>query len=123
MRTARWFAEASPAARTKVAVTIDVGAAGSNAVQRLGDWFLGLEQQVLDPFAETRRSDDEWLAPPFDEAFWSGPSSGRTTFVGELSEWSSDAIGWLAEILAEGVAQLGGDSPILVTTTRLANSD
>jgi len=72
--------------------------------------------------AESQRSDDEWLAPPFDDTFWSGPRSETTVFVGELSEWSPDAIGWLAEVFAEGVAQLGGDSPILVTTTRLADS-
>lgn len=119
MRTARWFGEASPAARTRVNVTIDVGADGANAVQRLGDWLLGLEQQVFHPSVQAPRPDDEWLPPPFDEPFWSGPSAQRVEFAGDLTEWSADAIGWLAEVMAEGVAQLGGDSPILATTTRL----
>lgn len=123
MRTMRWFGEAPPDGGMRVDVTVDSGLGSADAVARLATWVRGLDQRVLQPVDCVERGGDEWLPPPFDATFWSGPSAERATFSGTLREWTPDAVGWFAEVVAEGVAQLGGTSPVLVTTSRRPQSE
>jgi Asp-tRNA(Asn)/Glu-tRNA(Gln) amidotransferase A subunit family amidase len=46
------------------------------------------------------------MTRPSDDSFWNGPPTHRLVPHGELSEWSCDAIGWLAEVIADCAAQL-----------------
>lgn len=50
---------------------------------------------------------------------WNGPALHGAVLRGKLAEWSCDAIGWLAEVLADSVAQLGVRSPLLLTVERV----
>ena len=61
---------------------------------------------------------DAVFPPPFDDSFWNGPPRHGVVLRGELAEWSCDAIGWLAEVVADSVAQLGVRSPLVFTVTR-----
>lgn len=117
MRTVHWFGEADPESRTRVKVCLDLGADRSNPVvaQQLKDRLDHLDQKVFECTSYDVGRDATGMSPPFDDSFWNGPPVQRLTFAGELGEWSLDAIGWLAEILADCVARLGGHSPIVLT--------
>jgi len=61
---------------------------------------------------------DAVVPAPFDHAVWNGSALHGRVRSGELAEWSCDAIGWLAEIVADAAAQLGVRSPPRLTVSR-----
>jgi hypothetical protein len=117
MRTVHWFGEANPKSRTHVEVSLDMGQDPSNRIvtDQLADRLGHLGQKVFDFTSFDVGAHGTGMSPPFDDTFWNGPPVQRLTFRGHLAEWSLDAIGWLAEIVADCVARLGGHSPIVYT--------
>ncbi|MQA62928.1 MAG: hypothetical protein GEU86_15870 [Actinophytocola sp.] len=115
--TVHWFAERDPRSRAPVEVCLDSGQDRSNPVvaQQLKDRLGHLDQKVFEYTSYDVGGEGTGISPPFDDSFWNGPAAQRVTFRGELAEWSLDAIGWLAEVLADCVARLGGHSPIVLT--------
>jgi hypothetical protein len=120
MRTIHWFAERDPRSRTPVEVSINSGRAPSipAVAKQLTDHLGHLDQDVFVCRAHDVTSRDDVLPPPFDDSFWNGPPLHGVVLRGELAEWSCDAVGWLAEVVADSVAQLGVRSPLLLTVTR-----
>ena len=120
MRTKDWFAECDPAARTPVEVNIDSGRDPSipAAAQQLTDHLTRLEQDVFGYRSAGIVDRDAVVPAPFGDGLWDGPAPQGVVLRGELAEWSCDAIGWLAEVVADSVALLGVRSPLLLTVTR-----
>jgi hypothetical protein len=122
MQTTYWFAEREQRSRTPVEVTITSGrdpsipVVATQLIERLGQ----LDQDVFSYGSHDAAGRDAVLAPPFDDSFWNGPPVHGLVLRGGLSEWSCDAVGWLAEVVADVVAQLGVRSPLLITVTRAA---
>jgi hypothetical protein len=120
MLTMDWFAECDPALRTPVEVSINSGrdpsipAVAEQLIEHLGQ----LDQEVFVSGSHEIAGRDAVLPPPFDDSFWNGPPLHGVALRGELVEWSCDAVGWLAEVVADSVAQLGVRSPLLLTVTR-----
>ncbi|TDC39034.1 hypothetical protein [Micromonospora sp. KC213] len=120
MRTVPWFAECAPRARTAVAIDVDSGqdpAVPAVAAQFI-DRFAALEQAVFVCTSYEVAGRGAVLSPPFDDAFWHGPPEHGVVLRGELAEWSGDAIGWLAAVVADCLVRLGVRSPLLLTATR-----
>ncbi|MEU1372297.1 hypothetical protein ABZ442_01365 [Streptomyces triculaminicus] len=120
MLTADWFAERDPRSRTAVEVNINSGRYTSvpDAAERIADCLRHLDQPVFAYSSYDLVGRDAVLAPPFDDSFWNGPPVHGMVLRGELTEWSCDAIGWLAETLADTAASLGVRTPLLFTVTR-----
>jgi hypothetical protein len=120
MQTTDWFGEHDPRSRASVKIRIDSGrdpsipAVAPQLTRRLGH----LDQDVFVGGADELAPLDSVPAPPFDDSFWNGPPLHGMTLSGELAEWSCDAIGWLAETVADSAAHLGIRSPLLLTVTR-----
>ncbi|NEA62336.1 hypothetical protein [Streptomyces sp. SID12488] len=120
MRTVDWFAERDPRARTLVEVGVSSGrdpsvlAVAKQLTDDLG--CLGQDVFVCESHDVTGGGVTEpALAPPFHDSFWNGPAVHGVVLRGELAEWSCDAIGWLAEVVADSAARLGVRAPLLVT--------
>lgn len=120
MLTVHWFAEPDPRSRTPVEVSINSGRDPSvpAVAQRLTDHLGHLDQEVFVCRSHEVARRDAVLSPPFDDTLWNGPPLHGVVLRGELAEWSCEAVGWLAEVIADSVAQLGVRSPLLLTVTR-----
>lgn len=120
IRTIHWFAERDPRARTLVEVGVNSGRDPSipAVVERLIDHLGHLDQDVFVYGSHDVTGRDDVLPPPFDDGFWNGPPLHGVVLRGELAEWSCDAVGWLAEVIADSAAHLGVRSPLLITVTR-----
>ncbi|GEL18024.1 hypothetical protein PA7_18610 [Pseudonocardia asaccharolytica DSM 44247 = NBRC 16224] len=120
MRTRHWFAERDPRSGTPVEVSINSGRDPSipAVAKQLTDYLGHLDQDVFVCRSHDVAGRDDILSPPFDDSFWNGPPLHGVVLRGELAEWSCDAVGWLAEVVADSVAQLGVRSPLLLTVAR-----
>ncbi|HEX5540850.1 MAG TPA: hypothetical protein VFX60_04710 [Micromonospora sp.] len=120
MLTKEWFADCAPEARTPVEVNINSGRGPSipAAAEQLTDHLGQLDQDVFVCRSQDVAGRDAVLPPPFDDSFWNGPPLHGVMLRGELAEWSCDAVGWLAEVVADSAARLGVRSPLLLTVTR-----
>lgn len=113
--TSAWFDDSDPASRTSVRVTLDGGQ--SPAVLSIADRLISLDQVV---FAyESHATGQTAIGPLFDDSFWNGPPQHAVTFQGTLAEWSLDAVGWLAGLLADLSARHGVAAPLLLTVSRV----
>ena len=120
VRTVDWFAERDPRSRTPVEININSGRNPSipAVAQQLTDYLGRLEQDVFVCGSHDVAGRDTVLPPPITDSSWNGPPLHGVVLRGELAEWSCDAIGWLAEAIADSAAQLGVRSPLLLTVTR-----
>ncbi|CAM3424125.1 hypothetical protein KIPE111705_07875 [Kibdelosporangium persicum] len=116
LATAQWFAERD--AESAVPVQVSANSGQDPSVPAVAEHLMDLlgRQDVF--VCESFGVAGEALAPPFDDGFWNGPPAHGVVLRGELAEWSCDAIGWLAEVVADSASQLGVRSPLLVTVTR-----
>ena len=118
--SAPWFRDGDPLARTTVRVRVDGGQDPSIQATgaQLGDLLQALDQAV---FTGSRHADPGATAArptPFDDRAWNGPARHGVALHGVLAEWSGDAIGWLAEAVADCAARLGVRSPLLLMVSR-----
>ncbi|WP_225833907.1 hypothetical protein [Streptomyces sp. NK08204] len=120
MQTVHWFAERDPESRTAVEVAVSGGRepAVPALAPRLAERLRQLDQDVFVCGSHEAAGPQDLLAPPFDDSFWNGPGLHGVVLRGELVEWSCEAVGWLAETLADLVAGLGARSPLLLTVAR-----
>lgn len=120
MSTLHWFGEGDPARRTHVEVCLDFGPDPSNLMvaEQLKSRLDSLHQEVFEYDYCAVGQAGAGISPPFDDSFWNGPPVQHVVFSGALVEWSLDAIGWLAEILASCVARLGCREPIIMSIKR-----
>jgi hypothetical protein len=119
-RTTEWFTGSDPHAATPVEVSIDSGQAPSipSVAAQLTEHLAGLGRDVFRYVSHDVAGRGAAPAPPFHDTFWNGPPLHGVTLRGELAEWSCDAVGWLAEVIADCAARLGIRSPLLLTVTR-----
>ncbi|MDG4767878.1 hypothetical protein O7632_27845 [Solwaraspora sp. WMMD406] len=124
IRTTQWYADTDSHARTPVRVSVDGGRDRSvvAVAEQLVDQFTSCDQEV---FADATRDvagdvadSDAVPPPPFDDSLWNGPPGYAVALRGTLAEWSCDAVGWLAEVVADRAANVGVRSPLLLTVTR-----
>lgn len=103
MRTKEWFADCAPEARTPVEVNINSGRGLSipAVAQQFTDHLGQLEQDVFVCRSYDVADQDAVLPPPFEDSFRNGPPLHGVVLRGELAEWSCDAVGWLAEVIAD----------------------
>lgn len=120
MQVRHWFAERDPRSRTPVEISINSGRDPSipAVAEQLTDHLGHLDQDVFACRSYDVAGREAVLPPPFDDSLWNGPPLHGVVLRGELAEWSCDAVGWLAEVVADSVAQLGVSSPLLLTVTR-----
>lgn len=119
MQTIDWFGERDPRSRTSVKIRIDSGRDPSipSVALQLTRCLGHLDQDVFVCGAHALADPECVPAPPFDDSFWNGPPLHGMTLRGEIAEWSCDAVGWLAEAVADSAAHLGVHSPLLLTVT------
>ncbi|GAA2223026.1 hypothetical protein GCM10010232_04380 [Streptomyces amakusaensis] len=123
-----WFAGRDPRARTRVEVRVNSGLDPSvpAVARRLAHELGRLEREVFVPGPGSQEDGgrgEETLPPPFHDSFWNGPPLHGTVLRGELAEWSCDAVGRLAETVADVAARLGVRSPLLFTVVRAAGPE
>ncbi|MET8830479.1 hypothetical protein ABZX40_34335 [Streptomyces sp. NPDC004610] len=120
MQTPDWFGTSDPGARTTVKVRIDSGRdpSATEVASQLAHGLGLLEQNVFAGGLDDSAPPDFFPAPPFDDRFWNGPPLHGASLSGALAEWSCDAVGWLAEVVADSAARLGVHVPLLLTVAR-----
>ena len=119
--TVGWFRRSNPQSRTPVRITLDSGQTPSipPLAPRMQARIDRLDQDVFVCESHSLTDHDALMTtPPFDDSFWNGPPLHRATFHGTLTEWSLDAIGWLAGLLADLSARQGVTTPLLLTASR-----
>jgi hypothetical protein len=125
MDALNWFADCDPRLRTRARVTLDSGpdpsiqAAAPGIVQSVQE----TDQDVFTCDSFSLLDDDHLVLPPatVDER-WSGTEHYRVTLVGTLSEWSLDALGWLAAFIADTSSRHGISMPLMFTVGRTATA-
>ncbi|MFY1654832.1 hypothetical protein ACN27J_28615 [Solwaraspora sp. WMMB762] len=119
-RTSPWFTGHGPADRTPVEITVNSGREPSlpDVAVQLTELLADLGPDVFGYRSYDLAAADATPAPLFDDSFWNGPPLHGVALRGELVEWSCDAIGWLAETVADAVARLGVRTPLLFTAVR-----
>lgn len=126
LRTRHWFAERDPRSSTPVRVGVNSGrdpaisAVAGQLVEYLGRGDQDVFVCESHEFHESQEAHEaafggDVLPPPFDDGFWNGPPSHGAVLRGALAEWSCDAVGWLAEAVADSASQLGVRTPLLLT--------
>jgi hypothetical protein len=108
MLTVDWFAERHPRSRTPVEVNINSGREPSipAVAQQLTDHLAHPDQDMFVYRSHDVAGQDAVLPPPFDDGLWNGPPLHGVVLHGEVAEWSCDAIGWVAEVIAGSAARL-----------------
>ena len=114
MLTAASFAESDPSTRTSVTISVDTEA--GSPVDIAGQ-LAALDQDVFTVTGVSRPPPHDGPRPPIDELFWASSENGLT-LRGDLVAWSSDAIGWVAEVVADLIGQHAPRAPLLFTATR-----
>ncbi|MEU3568599.1 hypothetical protein AB0E96_09250 [Kitasatospora sp. NPDC036755] len=119
-QTSDWFSERDPRSRPTVKVRIDTGRDPSVPVValQLAHSLSVLDQNVFVGGPDERVLPGSFPVPPFDDRLWNGPPLHGMTLSGELAEWSCDAVGWLAEAVADSAARLGIHTPLLLTVAQ-----
>ncbi|MEV4754870.1 hypothetical protein AB0J86_07125 [Micromonospora sp. NPDC049559] len=119
-RTTDWFADRAPGAGTAVEVHVDSGRDPSvpAVARRLTDRLAGLDQDVFVCASAGVAGGAATVAPPLHDGLRNGPPTHGMVLRGELAEWSGDAVGWLAEVVAGCAALLGVRSPLLLSVAR-----
>lgn len=114
-----WFLNSEPESTTEIRVTFDGGSdprIGAAAPNILG-WVKDAQSVVS---FDTVVPADEAL-DPLDRFFgtdtWPGPQQNRATIPGTLVEWSLDALGWLATLVAAAASHQGVSTPWTLTIT------
>ncbi len=122
MATRHWFGAGDPQARTPVTVAVNGGQDVSVRVVtgRLVEHLERLDQAVFNAASHEVRDPGTAPPAPFDDTFWNGPPGPDLLLDGTLSEWTCEAVGWLAEVLADSLSRLGVRSPVLLTVSRAA---
>jgi hypothetical protein len=120
MRTIHWFRENNPRSRVQVQVTVNSGQDPTiSAVAReFSDSFRRLNQEIFVLTSATVASPEVVHSAPIADSSWNGPPMHGLALQGELSEWALDAVGWLAEVIADISARVGIHGPLLLTVTR-----
>lgn len=115
------FNTSDPAARTAATVTVDTGSddVGRRRVDVLLDGMRAFHTgpfRVTGPGRETPTIDVP--QPPLVETMWMGSSRHPVEFDADLPEWTPDALGWLALLVAEGARRAGIATTALVSISR-----
>ncbi|GAA0821566.1 hypothetical protein ACFQVD_41670 [Streptosporangium amethystogenes subsp. fukuiense] len=124
LQDAGWFADGDPRWRTPVRVTLDGGQEPSirSAAPEMLRWMRGFTQDVFAcdsvSLPDDLTDDGTVLESPVIDELWRGPARHRATFRGVLTEWSLDALGWLAAFLAEAASHNGVGTPLMLTADR-----
>ncbi|ALG08304.1 hypothetical protein [Kibdelosporangium phytohabitans] len=116
-RTGPWFAGRAPRSRTSVAIGLNSGQdpAIPAIADNLADYLGSAGQDVFTYRSHDFAVPDTMPGPPFGDHLWNGPPGNGVVVYGDLVEWSCDAAGWVAEILADAAARLGAATPLLLT--------
>jgi len=126
LQTTNWFADGDPTSRTRVRVTLDTGRDASirMVAHHIDEWLRPISQNIFVDHSlvdsdDSVDSDDLIRAAPVNDQLWNGPAQHRIAFDGTLIEWSLDAIGWLAAILAIAGSRHGIRTPMMLTVRRV----
>lgn len=121
IQEAGWFTDCNPRSKAQVRVTLDSGQDPTihSAASAILRWLRELKQDVFScEFFSLMDEYDLMLNPAVINELWFGPAYHRATFHGTLTEWSLDALGWLAALLADASFQNGVSTPLMLTATR-----
>ncbi|MEU1729255.1 hypothetical protein [Nonomuraea sp. NPDC005692] len=83
-------------------------------------WLRELKQDVFGDFFLTDKP--VLLRPAITDELWQGPAQHSVTIDGTLAEWSLDALGWLAALLAEAGRHHQLDSPLMLSVALILDS-
>ncbi|GAA4203778.1 hypothetical protein GCM10022252_61920 [Streptosporangium oxazolinicum] len=125
LQDAGWFADADPGLRTRVRVTLDGGQDPSirSAAPEMLRWIRELDQDVFSCDSVSVTDDDDVvLEPAVVDEVWLGPARHRATFQATLAEWSLEALGWLAALLADAGSRHGVGTPLMFTAAPSGSS-
>ena len=116
-----WWSAPNPADEVGVTICLDSGrdpaaAAAAPAIlsrlRELDQWVVGaLSTSVVENASGP-------LTFLLSDHLWPGPVGAGWTFEATLVEWSLDAIGWLASVIADLAADEGVRTPLLLTVSQ-----
>lgn len=111
-----WFAVLPTATGTALRLTLDTGSADCTpSASRLQEVLRGLDRAGFSTGDVTADSSAAVvLNPPVVGESWLGPGHHRLTMTATVPEWTLDAVGHLALLIAEGCRRAGMASPALL---------
>lgn len=122
LQATNWFADGDPASRARVRVTLDTGQDSRirMVAHHIDEWLRPIHQDVFTDHSLVTADDSDDLVrmTPVSDQLWNGPAQHRIAFDGKLIEWSLDAIGWLASLLAIAGSHQGIRTPMMLTVRR-----
>jgi hypothetical protein len=121
---ASWFLGGDPQSTTGIRVTLDGGrhpqirAAAPDMLESM------ISAQRVVSFDSLLPPDDDLGTPDpyFGDSTWPGPTQHRVTMRGTLVEWSLDALGFLAALVAAAASHHGVSVPWMLTVKRVDTS-
>jgi hypothetical protein len=118
--SAGWFFDCNPHASTRVQVVLDGGQSPviRSVAAELFQRLQRIKQTVFVCDSFSLIDDTDVVKPIYIDNLWIGPPQHPVTFYGTLVEWSLDALGWLASLLAGASFKFGVTTPMLLTVSR-----
>ncbi len=115
-----WFFDCSPHSITRVQVVLDGGQNPTihSIASKMFQWLQKIKQNVFVCNSFSLTNDTSVIKPTFIDHLWIGPPQYPVTFYGTLTEWSLDALGWLATFLAAASFEFGVTTPMLLTLSQ-----
>jgi hypothetical protein len=115
-----WFAAADPAAGSTIRVTVEAGEDGAEIAGRaaaIGETLsgAGAGPVVLDRWSTDPPAAAELAPPVIEDLWWLGDGRHPVTFTGTTVEWSIDAIGYAAALVAWACGERGIATPVAIT--------
>jgi hypothetical protein len=117
--TRNWFGDCDPQLRTPIRVTLDGGPDPSvrAAAPAIARWAQEVRQDIFTCDSFSLAAGDHLVLQP-TALHEPGASPHLVTLHGTLTEWSLDALGWLAAFLADISSRNGVHSPLMLTADR-----
>ncbi len=116
-----WFGDCDPRLREPARVTLDGGPDPqvASAAPAIARWIQEIRQDVFACDSYSLADNDHLVLRPTALHGQPGAPHHRVTFHGTLTEWSLDALGWLAAFLADISSRHGVSTPLMLTADRV----
>lgn len=114
----RFFADLPTESRVAIRATLETGevAADPDRIEALRTWLRAMSRGLF--VCESVEFSRESVGYPYSSNDVETQGYDAIVALGQLGEWSLDALGWLTAFIADGASRNGFDQPLRLTIAR-----